>query len=563
MLHSILYDFLDRGDLSSNGVTPFGMYFVTNMLNVSAQHRPSARELLDYEWLQDVADIIPVPKIEGTESFSEAKLETLKEEDENEGWPDDDANKYDESESFEKAAGGLLPDAISEVPGLTRDSTSVEDRAVLPQTERVDWAEHEVASYIANDDALLGQIDQASSEIDAKESTLSPQEQASLPAFRQLLATEEQTNMPPESNEASRNSNDNNILESSAPSIIEGWDQVNLISSSQPASRIATNAALPPVSAPVHLFGEITESNAHTVEESGVFGATQQPVIRLNAGNIPTGRCSPSSASLASVEQSMEDESDKSLSNQTKVGTTVKARVNMPLLQRGKRPRFADAANTDNAAESSSEGEPAAKKSMTRANSMPRSSKLATASDEEYSHSVSQGLNSLRLQGNQYGVLTPTQGSFYTEPLMLTSRITAWGREPSCTHVYPNSSDTRVPRNAMDIYFWCPGAAAKSAVGTDWRDIKGLHAVIMTRSRNGIKVNSVRLPKFPPNGPFKTGRLKTGDIIEIFNDGKSYLRYRCDFNLGDSAHERLPSEPFVVEDDEELYAIAVAGKIQA
>lgn len=591
MLHSILYDYLDFADISPPKIQPSGLLLLTNMLNVAAQLRPSAKELLGYEWLKNVADVVPVPRLEDTESFADSKLETLEEEDENSRWGDDEFNGFDESESFARAAEGLLPDPDSEVPGLVRDSTSTDDRfaeaienSMIPQAECVNSLSDDKPSVLssvsesAGDDSnhtvrpALGYPDLGPGSIIRS----SEDRPATVAVFRQRLLHEAQLYVQPDEARSSAISSISQLSDISNPSALEGWVQGN-VTRSDP---VPTNAGMlgRPVRAP--LFGEVTD-DAALASESGVFGASQHPVIHRSekatqaskwstssidlsgAGQsmaLEASQRSTSSASLSGAEQTLNGVDNQSFNRQSIVKDNTK--LSTLSMQKGKRHRLAEVMSAADF-ESSSDGEPAAKKSMTCANKSPSETKLVFAEEDDFSHSVSQGINALRLQGAQIGTLTPLSGCFSTLPLILNSRMTIWGRAPDSTHVYPNPTDTRVPKNGMDIYFWTSEKDKPIAQNLDWRNMEEVYAVIMTRSRNGIKVNNVRLKQSPPNGPFKIGKLYTGDIIEIFNDGKSYLKYHCEFNIGESAKERAHGEDFVVEDNPELYAAAVASRSQS
>ena len=577
MLYSILHDFLDYKALTPEKLSPDGHLFITNTLNVVAHNRPSAKELLGYDWVRDVPDVVAVPDLDQTESLADIRLETVQEGNDEDGWGDEESNAFegfDESDSFARAAEGLLPDAVPEVPGLIRDSTSIEDRA---QTERQESLE--------NNSPVLGEVTSSKLEDtgDDSQQELDQDDTGSDTLVRPLPLEEPPANFSVVYSQIDQHgqgavhigdnlfnasSTPSEISIASEPSVLEGWSQAHVISSDPAApNQAAPWVGMPGHSGPARLFGEIMEvaseganTDAALAEESGVFGATQPPMIHQEALHRSRSQGSMSSTSLSGTEQKMDH---LNVQSTTRVGTLgIRPKPRSYSSHTGKRHRLAEVTNADEVGESSSEGEPAAKKSMTLANRSPSHNNLTLAPENDYSHSISQDLNSLRIQSTQLGVLTPLPGSFNQDRLILNKRMTMWGRAPDSTHVYHDNTDVRVPKQGIDIYFWSSEIGSIPAKDVDLRELDGVYAVIMTRSRNGIKINNVRLSKSPDEGPFKLGKLFTGDIIEVFDDGESFLKYRCDFNLGESAKERAPGEKFVVEVNPGLYAAAVARRIQ-
>lgn len=150
------------------------------------------------------------------------------------------------------------------------------------------------------------------------------------------------------------------------------------------------------------------------------------------------------------------------------------------------------------------------------------------------------------------GVLTSVPGSICNATIKLDERFTFYGRDPKSHVRFEDKMDTRVPKNALDIMWWCPGIEAMLAGGQDWRDIEGLIAIIHTRTSLFIRVNGVKLTMGKNHWHF--GRLHTGDVITIFGpeEGKAaegkegeFLKFRCEFFAGPSAKPR--EEPFVAE----------------
>ena len=581
MLHSILHDFLDYDPISPPNILASGHNLLCNMLAVVAGVRPSAKEALRFDWVKEMDDVIPVPELRRVERPEDVNLGTVNEEDGHAGWSDFEEEGFD-ADSFRRAAKGLLPDAAPEVPGLVHDSTSTDDRVVEIQE---------------NVEPL--QTNQAESVTDEKQSTLEPvAEPAAVRSSPFVQRDLDQHDMGPKVTTESIDSNSPKdiltALESlegffasdgdadsensnygrpseSKVSVLEGYNAADVKPRNPPGLHRGT-ANLGTKDRPTErpLFGEIT-TQAGLVGESGVFGSGPQPLIRRDVSTTPDSELSGSSTSLGWAEQKMDN-----LNVQTpKDGPNVQASralidplstsrtMSAPTLSmsRGKRTRLAEVTNADDL-EAASEGEPAAKKSMTAAHRKTLSERGAASTDpeEDVSHSMSQGMIALRLHAQAstaYGILTPVEGSFSVIPIVLTARLTTWGRSADDVNTpFPSPENTRVPKLGMDIYFWARNPTGSSS---DWKTLPNLYANLMTRSRQGIKVNGVKLYKSPERGPFRVGKLKTGDVIEIYRDQHSFLQYTCSFNIGESEKEREDGETFVVEDNPELYAEAVCG----
>lgn len=108
-------------------------------------------------------------------------------------------------------------------------------------------------------------------------------------------------------------------------------------------------------------------------------------------------------------------------------------------------------------------------------------------------------------------LLTSTADSFASVAIPLVSRTTTWGRHPTVTVPYPHQNDTRVPKIGLELYFDAPGIAEAK----DWRTLKSLKLYVLTRGRNPIKINNVKLTEWGDKGGGMYGRLCDGDVIEI------------------------------------------------
>jgi len=157
------------------------------------------------------------------------------------------------------------------------------------------------------------------------------------------------------------------------------------------------------------------------------------------------------------------------------------------------------------------------------------------------------------------GKLITTPDSFVQITLNITSKITSWGRKPTCTYVYSDSRDTRVPKVGLELFFHAPDLDTAENEGKDWTTLPGLEMLVATSSTKGILINGVMLPERDENGKKCFGRLHTGDEVCVSRPvGKTFvgqsgvqgetLTFRCEFSVGKSRNERRSrSSRFVVE----------------
>ncbi|EXJ88657.1 CAMK protein kinase [Capronia coronata CBS 617.96] len=149
----------------------------------------------------------------------------------------------------------------------------------------------------------------------------------------------------------------------------------------------------------------------------------------------------------------------------------------------------------------------------------------------------------------RYGKLSSVPGSFANVTVNLERRFTSWGRGVDCTVQHADVKDTRIPKYAMKITYWAPGMEAHIEQGGDWTQLPGIRTILSTSASGCIWVNNVELRKESRTGDAALfGKLYTGDVITIYDDGKAqYLKFRVEITFGDSARQRPKSEPdFVV-----------------
>ncbi|KAH0848382.1 hypothetical protein AYO21_04408 [Fonsecaea monophora] len=152
----------------------------------------------------------------------------------------------------------------------------------------------------------------------------------------------------------------------------------------------------------------------------------------------------------------------------------------------------------------------------------------------------------------RYGKLTSIPGSFANVTINLEARFILWGRGIDCTVKYPDTKDTRIPKFALKITFWAPGMEAHINRGNDWTALPGVRTLVATSASGSVFVNDVELRKESPSGDAALfGKLYTGDVITIFDNGKGeFLKFKVEITFGDSARPRpTDEEGFIVQEE--------------
>ncbi|KAK3045276.1 hypothetical protein LTS18_014137, partial [Coniosporium uncinatum] len=144
------------------------------------------------------------------------------------------------------------------------------------------------------------------------------------------------------------------------------------------------------------------------------------------------------------------------------------------------------------------------------------------------------------------GALVSTKDSFRRIILRLDEHVTVWGRAPDNTHVYEPGHDTRVAKKAIVIWFHAIGIEKAIKEGRDWTKLESLHTIVNTYSKVGIWVNGVKLRAGGENGSFSFGRIYTGDVITVFQDGGERLKFVCEFHHGEAKERRPTGQPFMI-----------------
>jgi hypothetical protein len=151
------------------------------------------------------------------------------------------------------------------------------------------------------------------------------------------------------------------------------------------------------------------------------------------------------------------------------------------------------------------------------------------------------------------GKLVATADSFDPSlTLNIDQRLTSWGRNTSCTIVYEDPTDTRVPKIAFFIFWWSPSdfnlVQELSQNGQDWTNVEDLQAGIFTHARAGLWVNGKHLRQRDDKGRGLYGNLHSGDIIQVFVGPRNEcLKFKCEFYHGKSVVPRPTGQSFKVQ----------------
>lgn len=165
----------------------------------------------------------------------------------------------------------------------------------------------------------------------------------------------------------------------------------------------------------------------------------------------------------------------------------------------------------------------------------------------------------------RFGKLTTVAGSIWNSTIHLQDRLTTFGRDPKSTHPYPDAKDTRVPKNALYIFFWKSGIESAIRRGEDWTQMDNLYALVVTNARCGIRVNNVPLPKGLQTRGWKYGKLYTGDIVSVYEEKAKglFLQFVCEFSIGLSKETRKEGDVFKMEKEMEKWAASIVRKSEA
>ncbi|GAB7352685.1 hypothetical protein MBLNU459_g3046t1 [Dothideomycetes sp. NU459] len=140
------------------------------------------------------------------------------------------------------------------------------------------------------------------------------------------------------------------------------------------------------------------------------------------------------------------------------------------------------------------------------------------------------------------GKLVSTPDSFTPLTLNLTSRISTWGRNHTNTFVYADPLDVRIPKRGIVVWFASEGIEKAEKLGEDWTKSPGLHSLIATESRSGIRINGVKLEARDAQNRRLYGRVHTGDVVTVCQ-GPTVLKFVCHINHGEGRQPRAEQMP--------------------
>ncbi|KAF1959184.1 Pkinase-domain-containing protein [Byssothecium circinans] len=149
------------------------------------------------------------------------------------------------------------------------------------------------------------------------------------------------------------------------------------------------------------------------------------------------------------------------------------------------------------------------------------------------------------------GKLIATPDSFVPGLVLnIDQSRTSWGRLKTNTIVYENSLDTRIPKTAFVIFWWSSQTNLQEDVqklsqqGKDWTSLTDLHVGIFTCATSGISINGKHLMHKDSKGRQNYGQLHTGDIVQVFQNRRECLKFKCEFYLGDGKEPRSSGNSF-------------------
>ena len=513
MLEAILKNNIDYQPLRDNGVGEDALDFLDRMLTIDACDRISATASLKHPWLYDLnatdSQLAMRPKAE-KQNMPIATL--VANEASEDSTPKSNGGLFgavDLSGSFNRAAAGLLasPEAAMDssadsiMGGLPRPNLNEEE------DEFSQWSPRDPIPATTNgsdSDEILPDVQETANQIAAGTSlnggNASSRASSSLVDFG--------FGQPGQAVQDSFSSNSD-----------FGRSMITDLTPQQ-AFELRRQNQHQGTAEP--LFGEVASSG---LPESGIFGREPRPLIRH-------ARDEPRESSLYGAETKMDILHVSPPQNGFRTEPDRPLPTALP-------KRILELSGDQE------EKDKMSKRSMTRQYRVPSTHSLA--------HQILNAPNR-RL----FGRLIPCPGSFANQVIEIDSPCIMWGRFLTCTHVYRDNTDTRVPKRGIEITFFSPGLwATPSAPPASEAELHEADAIITTSSRQGILVNGVRLCCFAKNGgAFQCGKLRSGDVIQVFRDKASFLCFECEFYVGQSAPIRGDNEPFMVEENAELAAAA-------
>lgn len=512
MLRTIMTTDPDFDLLRKEGVSEEGIDFISRLLRRDPQLRPRERECLQHPWLVDVEDIDEYPDEE--ESESEKQLDIISEESDKDDFPD--ASQLSIHDNDDDRDG--RPDAVQADPSGSNEVENKRPRLgsnevrypELPKLENLPMAAFQPPTT-KTPGRLFGEItpsapnqpDKGLAELDPN---LSELENVSFSSYHSssgesmgdadLLAAVHSVPMPRFGEPLT-----------TSPSLQGG---------SSPGNNAPQETSFPvgTPTTPQNRRRRVWTSANDDVPDSDRENAEATEITPrvVRQGRWMDGRPMPDTASESSNPNYLEDEpTDQDLAE---LATTLDARTGRAVSEL---PATSyDTANEDSATE----------RILARLQSPPTFVKPRPI----------------------LGKLVTVPGSIFDLTIRLEDRMTSWGRGLQATVVYPDSMDVRIPAYALELTYWAPGLEARMAEGVDWKTLPGLRMLLSTKTSKCIWVNGVELRR-APEGFSCYGKLYTGDIITVFQsrDRSQYLKFRCEFYLGDSARTRPADEKFTVE----------------
>ncbi|KAK5088010.1 Protein kinase protein rad53 [Lithohypha guttulata] len=549
MLATIMTQPVDFEPLRQVNISPTGIDFIRNLLNIQPDLRPTEQACFDHPWLKDVEEILDYTSV-NTVDLRPRRLEAVVEANEevDEELIDDLSSLTQDSVLFQHAntSHAVLssPQRAFKKPKMTRVESTIPADILYPHLPAVSPS----ASAHTSDSKtpkLFGEITPSllkSSGLFGSNTgpAVSPVIKEDLPQIRDQL---EQVSMndfassPPDAVEESLANNALLEADLSYAEIPIAGSAASLMGAEAQLGQMKMDPPKPSIANPSSAESQIPElcSNQDTIvpqpHEASAPDVVppQDSMVADDPRRIEVGLLMDDVAfSETQKERQAAREQNARLTTQAPFG---KSSTNLVTPTTGMAKTFSTPMAQLIKRTSALEGQP---------NSFGGTAAMRLLSVSKFTSTT-----------QKLGKLIPVDGSFDREVVPLIRRKTMWGRAPQCDYRFANPQDTRVPKFGMKIIFYAPGIERVELANRDWTKVSGIRTIIATSATRGIRVNGITLPgQAKDSTAAMFGKIYSGDIITIHESENSgaFLKYQVEISFGDSARVRPEHEkPFVVQ----------------
>ncbi|CAA9957553.1 meiosis-specific serine threonine-protein kinase mek1 [Pyrenophora teres f. maculata] len=533
MYHNIMDTTLDPTPLRKAGVSDICIDLLMRMLRVDPAERPTDRECLSHPWLKDGATIPADPT-----------LQSIVEEDESEH-----AEQQLSQLSIQEEDAAEIPD-------------SDEEDDILGDEEMMGFVEERRPKRVRADTRFprnqARDRDDSSVEPSFTSSHLINDE-----SFR-VMPTPRQARLFGEIGQSALQSS--GILNAHANDALSQEDSVQLAQNDGAADyndSVVDSEYLGPFTAPAQLERGISSTSllgTESLVRDLNMTSPHSPISRTQSPVMPATPKTPEVVQHNSLGQSSKEFSQVSEPTPRARPTGMNRQINLPLtpsyyydpmdpnthnLEYASRVSGFDFVSMGQDAVSGASAYPDTTASEASTHST-RSSAAGASSPAAEIVPIPAELD-IRPPPRRLGKLIATPDSFVPNlTLNIDQSKTSWGRFGGNTIVYEHSRDTRVPKTAFIVFFYTPDGEELSQPGVDWTSFDNLKVGIWTCATHGIYINGKHLRQKDENGRARWGHLHTGDIVQVYQDGRGTecLKFRCEFYLGAGKTPRPAGETF-------------------